>query len=203
MATQPTPQNGNGHPASYRECPKCGFIADADATSCPACGYSGEQGRDFPNARMRKLEGRIRRYHDESEWEIVVILGETFLETLLEDLLDRIIGAHGADVAVRSVVLDSVRAVGARIGRLFPHLTGQEFEAAALELGYRDFPHRWRRMRQARNAFIHDTPYRDMPEELDEASAATAIELMDQSYPLMVGLHNRFVATARPGKGKR
>jgi len=186
----------------YWECPVCGHLggelvlADSN-TPCPRCHTEGVERRTFPNERLRHLDARIRKYHADSEWEIVVILGATFLETLLEDLLDRIMGAHGADVAVRSMVLDNVRAVGQRIGKLFPQLTGVEFEEAALELGFRDFPKRWRRIREVRNAFIHDTQYRDEAEQLDASTALRTMELMDQAYMLFVSMNNRFVADGR------
>lgn len=190
----------------YWECPLCGNLSDhlatADAnTPCPHCGVAGVERRSFPNERLRHLDERIRKYHAESEWEIVVILGATFLETLLEDMLDRIMGAHGADVAVRSMVLDNVRAVGQRIGRLFPQLTGEEFEAAALEMGFRDFPKRWRRIREVRNAFIHDTQYREEIEALDAVTALRTMELMDQAYSLFVSMNNKFVADGQRVRG--
>ncbi len=186
----------------FWECPVCGYLAGelvfADAnTPCPRCDTVGFERRTFPNERLGHLDARIRKYHAEREWEIVVILGATFLETLLEDILDRIMGAHGADVAVRSMVLDNVRAVGQRIGKLFPQLTGVEFEEAALELGFRDFPKRWRRIREVRNAFIHDTQYRDIGEELDASTALRTMELMDQAYLLFVSMNNKFVADGR------
>jgi hypothetical protein len=189
----------------FWECPLCGNLAGelvmADAnTPCPHCGTVGIERRTFPNERLRHLDQRIRGYYADGECEIVVILGATFLETLLEDLLDRIMGAHGADVAVRSMVLDNVRAVGQRIGKLFPQLTGEEFEAAALELGYRDFPKRWRVIRTVRNAFIHDTPYRSVDEALDQSTALRTMELIDQGYALFVSMNNRFVADGRRGR---
>jgi len=186
----------------FWECPLCGNLAGelvmADAnTPCPRCGATRIERRTFPNERLRHLDQRIRSYHADGEYEIVVILGATFLETLLEDLLDRIMGAHGADVSVRSMVLDNVRAVGQRIGKLFPQLTGEEFEAAALESGFRDFPKRWRAIRGVRNAFIHDTPYRDADEALDQGTALRVMELIDQGYTLFVSMNNRFVADGR------
>jgi hypothetical protein len=176
---------------TFWECGVCGYLASditfADAaTICPDCGASGAERRSFPNERLRHLDERIRAYHAEDESEIVVILGATFLETLLEDLLDRIMSARGADISVRSTVLDNVRAIGQRVG--------EEFEAAAQELGFRDFPKRWRRIREERNAFIHDTPYREVGEELDRATALRTMELMDQAYLLFVEMNNRFVA---------
>ncbi len=190
-----------GVPA-YFECPECGFLSADEAfgrgeRGCPECGRSGSAPRDFPTERLRRLDGRIRGYYAEGEWEVVVILAETFLEAILEDIIDRILGAHGADVAVRSVVLDGQRAIGARIGRLFPHLVGEEFEEVAHELGYREFPRRWRRLREARNAFIHDSPFRGPQEALDERTAREAMELLDQAYRLFVLINNRFVADGR------
>lgn len=191
---------------TFWECPVCRFlssdIALADkAALCPECGATGIERRTFPNERLRHLDERIRAYYADGECEIVVILGATHLETLLEDLLDRIMGAHGADVSVRSMVLDNVRAVGQRIGKLFPQLTGEEYEAAALELGFRDFPKRWRRIREVRNAFIHDTPYRSVDEVLDQSTALRTMELIDQGYALFVSMNNRFVADGRRGRG--
>ena len=191
---------------TYLECPLCGNLSGelvtADAnTPCGRCGTVGVERRSFPNERLRHLDERIRKYFAEAEWEIVVILGATFLETLLEDILDRIMGAHGADVAVRSMVLDNVRAVGQRIGRLFPQLTGEEFEAAALELGFSDFPKRWRRIRTVRNAFIHDTQYREGVEPLDASTALRTMELLDQAYLLFVSMNNKFVADGRHVQG--
>ena len=124
------------------------------------CGASPDARRTFPPERLRRLDDRIRGYERDGEYEIVAILVATFLETLLEDILDRIMETRGADVAIRAAVLDGQRAVGQRISRLFPTLTGEQFEDAAEELGFRDFPHRWRELRAARNAFIHDAPLR-------------------------------------------
>lgn len=189
----------------YFECPHCGFLTASarfgDSTiECPVCKHPGDGRRTFPPDRLRRLDGRIRGYHGDGEDEIVVILAETFLESILEDIIDRILTARGADVTVREVVLDGQRAIGARVGRLFPHLTGEEFEEAAAELGFRDFPHRWRKLRAARNAFIHDSPFRGPQESLTAEDAATAMLLLDQAYKLFVSLNNRFVAQAAPDK---
>jgi hypothetical protein len=189
----------------FWECPECGYLssdpkfADA-ATACPLCGRGDGPRRTFPPDRQRQLDTRIRAYHGDGEWEIVVILAAALLEALLEDILDRIMAAHGADVPLRSTVLDTVRAIGARIGRLFPELTGVEFEDAAAELGYRDFPKRWRTVREVRNAFIHDTPYRDVQSQLDQRAADEVMALLDQSYRLFVSLNNRFVADGLKGR---
>jgi len=184
---------------TYFECPDCGFLtADAafgaGAEPCPYCGALGDSRRVFPTERLRRLDARIRRYHEEGESEIVVILVAAFLEAILEDIIDRILAARGADVHVREVVLDGQRAVGGRIGRLFPHLTGEQFEDAAAELGYRDFPARWREVRAARNAFIHDSPFNGPQERIDKAMAEEAMDLLGQAYRLFVLINNRFVA---------
>jgi hypothetical protein len=189
----------------FRECPDCGYLSSdpsfADvAARCPLCGRADGTKRTFPPDRQRRLDERIRVYYGQGEWEIVVILGAALLEALLEDILDRIMAAHGADVAVRGTVLDNVRAIGTRIGRLFPQLTGTEFEDAAGKLGYRAFPKRWRDLRSQRNAFIHDTPYRDVQEGLDKEIAGEAIALLDQAYELFVSLNNEFVADALKGR---
>jgi hypothetical protein len=189
----------------FRECTECGYLSSdptfADvAARCPLCGRTDGVKRIFPPDRQRRLDERIRAYFGEGEWEIVVILGAALLEALLEDILDRIMAAHGADIAVRGTVLDNVRAIGTRIGRLFPQLTGTEFEDAADKLGYRDFPKRWRDLRSQRNAFIHDTPYRDFTEGLDKDVAAETIALLDQAYELFVSLNNAFVADALKGR---
>lgn len=185
---------------TYFECPECGFLSadlefGAGNAPCPYCGAPGDARRVFPTERLRRLDARIRRYHDEGESEIVVILVAAFLEAILEDIIDRILSARGADVTVREVVLDGQRAVGGRIGRLFPHLTGEEFEAAADELGYADFPARWRELRAARNAFIHDSPFNGPQETLDVAMAEQAMGLLGQAYRLFVLINNRFATS--------
>jgi len=189
----------------FRECAECGYLSSdpqfaRESARCPLCGRVGDEKRAFPPDRQRRLDERIRAYHSDGEWEIVVILGAALLEALLEDILDRIMAAHGADIAVRGTVLDNVRAIGTRIGRLFPQLTGTEFEDAAGKLGYRDFPKRWRDLRSQRNAFIHDTPYRDFTEDLDRDIARETIALLDQAYELFVSLNNEFVADALKGR---
>jgi hypothetical protein len=186
---------------TYFECPQCGFLSadgefGAGNAPCPFCAATGDSRRVFPTERLRGLDGRIRRYHGEGESEIVVILVAAFLEAILEDIIDRILSARGADLSVREVVLDGQRAVGGRIGRLFPHLTGEQFEEAAAELGYRAFPARWREVRAARNAFIHDSPFNGPQESIDKAMAEEAMILLGQAYRLFVLINNRFVADA-------
>jgi len=95
---------------------------------------------------------------------------------------------------VRQMIMDSQRAIGVRIGKIFPALANEEFEEAAAELGYRDFPYRWRQMREARNAFIHDSPFNGPRERLDKQMGLDAMQLLDQAYRLFVLLNNRFVA---------
>lgn len=136
----------------------------------------------------------------EGEYEIVVILVATFLESLLEDMLARIMEAQGASVRLRATVLDSQRSTGQRVGRLFPSLTGLQFEDAAAELGFRDFPHRWRELRAERNAFIHDSAFEGAVEELTAATAQQAMVLLEQAYRLFVLINNRFVADTRNGR---
>jgi uncharacterized protein with HEPN domain len=195
-------QGGQEAPRYY-ECPVCGLLSadpafGGDTVVCPVCGAPPDSRRLFPPERLRGLDARIRGYRDDGESEIVVILVATFLETLLEDILDRIMRAHGADASVRAAVLDTQRAVGMRIGRLFPTLVGEQFEDAAAELGYRDFPHRWRQMRAVRNAFIHDDPYEGVQETISSKTASEAMDLLDQAYRLFVLINNRFVAK-KPG----
>lgn len=186
----------------YWECPECGFLSTderfaAGETRCPACGAVGDHRRQFPPDRLRRLDARIRRYQAEGEDEIVVILAATFLESLVEDILARIMEAQGAGVRLRATVLDTQRSVGQRIGKLFPALTGMQFEDAAAELGFREFPRRWRALRAERNAFIHDSSFEGAREELTEATANEAMTLLDQGYRLFVLINNRFVADGR------
>jgi len=186
----------------YYECPECGFLSanarfGSGEKACPHCKAEDGKRRDFPPDRLRRLDGKIRHYQSEGESEIVVILVETFLEAMLEDSIDRILAARGADVKVREIVLDGQRAIGGRIGRLFPHLTNESFEDAAAEMGYRDFPHKWRDMRRARNAFIHDSPFRGARESLDDGMAADSMILLDNAYKLFVLINNRFVADGK------
>jgi hypothetical protein len=186
----------------YWECPGCNYLSSdpsfATAGSpCPGCGQTAGPRRQFPPDSQRLLDTRIRGYYREGEWQITVILAAALLEALLEDILDRIMGAHGADVAIRGTLLDSVRAIGTRISRLFPDLTGVEFEAAASDAGHHDFPKRWRTVRTVRNAFIHDTPYRDVEGTLDAGTATESMLLLDTAYSLFASLNNTFVADGR------
>jgi hypothetical protein len=184
----------------YWECPICGFLSADPAFGggqkrCPFCDAPPDQRRQWPPERLRTLDARIRDYRAQGEDEIVVILVATLLETLLEDILDRVMRTRGADSAVRAAVLDAQRAVGMRISRLFPTLTGEQFEDAAAQLGFRDFPHRWRKMRAVRNAFIHDDPYEGVQEEMTPQTSGEAMRLLDQAYKLFVSINNRFVAS--------
>jgi hypothetical protein len=197
------------HPADkapvFWECPACSYLSSDPSfakgdSPCPGCGSTKGPRRQFPPDSQRLLDQRIRGYYRDGEWQIVVILAAALLEALLEDILDRIMAAHGADVAIRSTLLDEVRAIGTRISRLFPNLTGVEFEAAASSAGFHEFPKRWRKVRSVRNAFIHDTPYRDVEGTLDEGTATEAMLLLDSAYKLFVSLNNTFVADGRRHK---
>ncbi|PKQ36923.1 MAG: hypothetical protein CVT59_10575 [Actinobacteria bacterium HGW-Actinobacteria-1] len=194
-------ESSDGAP-TYWECPSCGFLSGDPRFldlehACPVCGATGVERRRFPSDRVRRLDHRIRDYQSQGDGEIVVILVMALLETILEDIVDRMMEAQGADLKVRRVVMDSQRSIGVRIGKLFPALAGEEFEEAAEELGYRDFPKRWRTMREARNAFIHDSPFNGPRERLDAEMGADAMVLLDQAYRLFVLLNNRFVADGK------
>jgi hypothetical protein len=198
----PQPERGPHDGPVYWECVTCGFLSHdvgfADvARKCPACGSGVGPRRIFPVDRLRRVDARIRRYAADGESEVVVILGATFLEALLEDMLARIMAAEGASVKLRAAVLDTMRSVGQRIGKLFPTLTGTAFEDAAAEAGLPEFPRRWRALRQERNAFIHDATFESARDELGEASADEALALLDQAYKLFVRINNRFVAGVR------
>ena len=75
-----------------------------------------------------------------------------------------------------------------------------EFDEAANKAGFSDFPKRWRKVRESRNAFIHDTPYRDVARTLDEHTAKESMLLLDTAYALFVSLNNTFVADGRTRK---
>jgi hypothetical protein len=186
----------------YWECATCGFLSHdpgfADvAHKCPACASGAGPRRIFPVERLRRVDARIRRYAADGESEVVVILGATFLEALMEDMLARIMASEGASVKLRAAVLDTMRSVGQRIGKLFPTLTGTAFEDAAAEAGLPEFPRRWRALRAERNAFIHDATFEGAREELGAQSAEEALMLLDQAYKLFVRINNRFVAGVR------
>jgi len=186
----------------FWECPVCGYLSHKPefrdgSVRCPSCGEPGDHRRQFPPDRLRRLDTRIRRYQEDGEDEIVVILAATFLESLIEDILARIMQAQGASTRLSATVLDTERSVGLRIGRLFPALTGVQFEDAAAELGFREFPRRWRALRSERNAFIHDSSFENAREELTKTSATEAMALLDQAYGLFVLINNRFVAGTR------
>lgn len=188
-----------GQAPRYHECPDCGFLSEdpgfaTGVPECPSCGRSSDARRCYPSERLRRLDARVRRYHEEGEDEIVVILVAAFLEAILEDLIDRLLIAHGADLPVRRLLLDGERGIGGRLAHVFPKLTGGSFEGTAKELDYEDFPLRWREMRKARNAFIHDSPFNGPRETLDTGMADTAMELLDRAYRLFVLMNNRFVA---------
>jgi len=186
----------------YFECATCGFLShDRGFTdpsrACPACRSTAGPRRMFPPERLRRVDARIRRYNADGESEIVVILVATFLESMMEDMLARIMAAEGASVKLRAAVLDTLRSVGQRIGKLFPTLTGVQFEDAANEASLPEFPRRWRALRAERNAFIHDAAFEGAREELGETSAKEALALLDQAYKLFVRINNRFVAGTR------
>lgn len=186
-------------PPHFIECPSCGFISAEPGFSggqrrCPQCGATGEGRHAFPADRIRRVDTRIRRYHADGEHEVVVILVATFLETLLEDMLARIMAAEGASVKLRAGVLDTQRSVGQRIGHLFPTLVGEQFEVAATKAGYPEFPPQWRTLRTERNAFIHDAAFDGQRESLSQATAEGSLRLLDQAYALFVHINNRFVA---------
>lgn len=184
------------------ECVDCGTLLEAapgQKLTCPLCGnVPSHRQRSFPPDRQRRLDERIRRYYADGDYEVVVILAATFLETLLEDVLARIMEAHGADVRLRAAVLDAQRSVGQRLGKLFPTLTGVQFEEAAAELGFREFPLRWRRLRTERNAFIHDSAFEGPREELNQSTADEAMELLGTAYRLFARINNRFAQRGGP-----
>ena len=197
-ARGPAPAPDIGGPV-YWECSECGYLSHdpefADvAHKCPTCSGASGTRRTFPPDRLRRVDARIRRYQAEGENEVVVILVATLLESLLEDMLARIMQAEGASMKLSAAVLDTLRSVGQRIGKLFPTLTGVVFEDAAAEAGLPEFPKRWRALRAERNAFIHDAAFEGAREELGEAVAKEATALLDQSYRLFVRINNRFVA---------
>lgn len=193
------------HAPTLYECPECGWLSphqdfrDARGGPCGGCAAHGasEPVRTIPHDRGLRLDERIRAYHREGEHEIVVILVAAYLEAMLEDVLDRILTARGADLDVRRVVMNGQRGITDRLVRVFPRLTHAEFDDAAGQLGFRDFPNRWRRLRDARNAFIHESPFRGIEEPIDRRSADEALALLDEGYRLFAGINNRYAAGHR------
>ncbi len=191
------------------ECPTCLYITkDAGLKSgdkpCPSCRNFSDRWRKMPAERLARFDESIRQHHRNGDHEVVVVLVATFLETVMEDLLARMMQAQGATTKVTALVLDTERSVGMRIGKLFPALAGQTFEDVAAEVGFREFPKRWRAMRGARNAFIHGESFDDPRETLDHAEACEAMSLLDQAYELFILMNNRFVAgeMVRTGRAK-
>lgn len=209
------PSNGCGHGSEHRheapvyyECPHCLFLTPdkgfpGDGQPCPSCGSTEGPRRIVPAERLRRFDQRIRDYHEEGEHEIVVILVATLLETVFEDILSRMMQARGADLEVIKLVLDTERSVGLRLGRLFPTMAGETFENVSAQMGYNEFPRRWRAMRAERNAFIHGESFDDPREMLDAKSACEAMALLDQAYDLFVSINNRFVAGVPVTKTRR
>ena len=110
-------------------------------------------------------------------------------------MLARIMAAEGASVKLRAGVLDTQRSVGQRIGKLFPTLTGEQFEDAAAEAGLPRVPapvaraaHRAQRLHPRRRL---RRPARDRS---SQQTAEEALHLLDQAYALFVLINNRFVA---------
>ncbi len=183
----------------FHECPECLFLSPAPqfadgSRPCPHCHATGPSRKAVPAPRLRRFDERIRGYHRDGENEIVVILVSTLLETIFEDILARMMQARGAETKVIALVLDTERSVGMRLGKLFPTLCDAKFEDVAAELGYGDFPLRWRQMRSLRNAFIHGESFDNPRETLDGRAACDAMALLDQAYDLFVLINNRFVA---------
>lgn len=204
---QAEPAGKNGAPR-YWECLPCGYLSNdprvgSGEASCPVCHDSdnGER-RAFPPERQKRLDARIRAYHSDGDYEIVVILVAAFLETLLEDILSRIMESQGATTRLVQTVLDSTRSIGTRLSKVFPTLTGAQFDDVVAESGYREFPRRWRRLRAERNAFIHDSSFEGPKEEITRASAVEAMDLLDQAYKVFVHINNRFVVDG-PRQKKR
>ncbi|TLM98652.1 MAG: hypothetical protein FDZ75_01880 [Actinobacteria bacterium] len=188
----------DGPPTLY-ECPTCLYIGHdvryaRGEQPCPACHTVSANWRKMPAERLRRFDERIRVHHKSGDSEVVVILVATFLETVLEDLLARMMQAQGAGTKVIALTLDTERSIGLRIGKLFPALAGESFEDVAAEVGYREFPRRWRDMRSARNAFIHGESFDNPRETLDHRTACEAMSLLDQAYELFILMNNRFVA---------
>lgn len=191
----------------FHECPECfTLIAEPEfadgSRPCPRCEATGPSRKAVPAHRLRRFDERVRGYHRDGEHEIVVILVSTLLETIFEDILARMMQACGAETRVIALVLDTERSVGMRLGKLFPTLAGHTFESIAAELGYGEFPRRWRDLRGIRNAFIHGESFDNPRETLDAHAACEAMALLDQAYDLFVLINNRFVADGRRGKGR-
>ena len=167
VTSNPTPKPESVADAApfYRECPVCGYISSEHgfvdgSRPCPRCSTPGDSRRTFPAERIRRLDERIRSYQTQGDDEIVVIL----VMTLPRDDSRGHPRPHdgrtrrGPEAARRVIWIASARSASAS-ARSSRTLAGEEFEEAAAELGYRDFPKRWRPMREARNAFIHDSPF--------------------------------------------
>ena len=96
----------------YWECVTCGFLshdpAFADvARHCPACGSASALGGSSPPSDFAESTSASAATTPTASHEVVVILVATFLESLMEDMLARIMAAEGASVQLRAAVLDT------------------------------------------------------------------------------------------------
>ena len=131
----------------------------------------------------------------------VPIVTITFLEAMLDSLLDRIAAATASDGESYDLAAEKIEKFGSFKERkdYFKELTGTPLKTAMTATEHRRFYDDWKQVRDDRNEFVHGSPY-----ALTAGTARLSLELARRAVPLFAELQNSYglqtVAAEQPSE---
>jgi len=196
---------GNAFSIEYTKCPECGYLLGPLAergACCSNCGYTGSL-TSFPSfiamAVFRMIQQVYKEGTEESKqrtsnpyhWKVIVILSCTFMELLLEEIVEGVLEKNGANAQLGNAILDTISSRGKRV-KFFNSLTGSSL---AQELG--EVWHAWEKAIKKRNLFLHENPYAIGRQEADEA-----FELTLRAVSAFAKVQQKFCVKSKKGRSE-
>jgi len=188
---------------------------------CPTCGIAGNGARSyFPMSVHNLIDLMQEFYHFKQQFDedsesamtdtrneanhqlAVVILFCTLVEVLLQHFLERLMTKLELPLKIQDRLLNDNMSTRQRVEKLFPALTGVQWNAAIkklneqVELNYIETLEFCKHAAEKRNIFLHRGIKYAIPKDMPE----TCLRQIWPVVNLFVSLHNEFIAKRSEAK---
>ncbi len=208
---------------NFHVCPSCGVVdADPNRTQlgylCKSCSAPSKGGYlyfslptdsliDLMQESFHQKTGKVARLlaNDDAHKLSVVIYFCTLVEVLLEHFLRELMNALQIPHKVQERLLTDNPFSKSRVGKVFPSLVGEKWNAVVKELSknsrqdYEQTAKYYLKVAEARNHFLHRGNKWAVPQSMPAECMESILPLLN----LFVSLHNRYIPTLYADRGRK